>query len=329
LNFDIQNMTSEDQIWKPVKPSRVGLDFFSQLNSYFENYEKKNPNCFPRLRGCKDIIIASDYSGEHEEVDFSAYSFLMFDWNASEQWSIASSDVRKRFLSEGNREMSYKRLADKCRQRALVPFLKAADHINGLVISLLVNKQIGSVLESGGVAHLQQIAPSLANWKEGAVEKLYRIQTFLAFLHAGLCNPEQRTYWLTDNDQIVANPSRHAVATNMLQCFSRSHFAREICLESIDIVNSMDATIVGAAKDIASIPDLVGGALVDLWSAANKGLARSSSQLIPVPQEIPEKAKTIVKWFQQDDKPLRRYFAVIDLSEKDKNLIDFRWLKFS
>lgn len=321
-------MTSEDRIWMPVKSSRV--DLFNQLSRCFESYENKHPNCFPRLRGCTDIIVASDYSGEHKEADFSAYTFLVFDWNASQRWSIMSSDVRERFLSQGNREMAYKKLDDKCRQQALVPFLKAADYINGLVITLLVSKRVESVLEPGGVAHLQQIAPSLADWKNGTVEKLYRIQTVLAFLHAGLCHPAQRTYWLTDNDEIAANPERLAIAANMLLCFSRSHFAREICLGSADTVNSMDARIAGAVKDIASIPDLVGGALVDAWSAtARGGFARDSSKSVRMSQEIPEKAKVIIEWFLHDDKPLRRHFAAIDLSEKDPNLLDFNWLKFS
>jgi hypothetical protein len=233
-------------------------------------------------------------------------------------------------LSQGNREMAYKKLADKCRQQALVPFLEAADDIHGLIITLLVSKRVQSVLELGGVAHLQQIVPALANWKTGTVEKLYRIQTWFAFLHTGLCDPAQRTCWLTDDDEIVGDTKRLATATNMLLSLSRCLFAHEIWLGSADTVNSMDARIAGVAKDIAAIPDLVGGALADAWSAtAGNGFECDLSNLVAMSQEIPEKAKNIIEWFLRDDKPLRRLFAAIDLSEKDPTLLAFNWLKLS
>ena len=212
----------------------------------------------------------------------------------------------------------------------MISFLEAANNINGLLITLLVKKRVQSVLEPGGVAYLREIEPSLADWKNETVEKLYRILGFLAFLHAGLCYSDQRTYWLTDNDEIAANPERLTSAVRMLQRISTDHFARRIHLGSADTVNSMDAKISGQIKDIASIPDLVGGALVDAWSAtARCGFAGGSGKPLRMPKEIPEKAKAIIEWFMQQEKPLRRHFAAIDLLESDPNLLDFKWLRFS
>lgn len=199
-----------------------------------------------------------------------------------------------------------------------------------MVITLLVSKRVESVLEPGGVKHLQEIAPRLADWEIGTIEKLYRIQTFLAFLLAGLCRSDQRTYWLTDDDEIAANPERLAIAANMLQCFSKSHFAREICLGSVDTVNSMDARIAGDIKDIAAIPDLVGGALVDAWSATDKpGFVGNLSKSVGMSLQIPEKAKLITEWFLQNDKPLRKHFASIDISKSDPKSLDFNWLRLN
>jgi len=319
----------------PVKASRV--DLFNQLSRCFENYEADHPRCFPCLSECTDIIVASDDSGGHQAADFSAFSFLIFDWNASEKWSVLSSNVRERFLAHGNQEMGYKKLPNKNKnralgkQRALVPFLEAADCINGMAITFLVSKRVGSVLEPGGVEYLQKIAPALAGWKLGTIEKLYRVQTFLAFLLAGLCRPGQRTYWLTDDDEIAANSKRVVAAAEMLRNFSRSHFARDILLGSVDTVNSVDAKIAGPTKDLASIPDLIGGALVEAWSASSKNgfSSNSTSKPVALSQAIPEKAKLIIKWFMQDDKPLRRHVATIDMSENDPTSLHFNWLKFA
>ena len=315
----------KERIWMPVKANNVV--FFDQLSRCFEKHEKKHPNCFPDLRRCSDIVIASDYSGEHKEIGFSAFSFLLFDWDASEQWSIMSSSVRNRFLSQGKREMAYKKLRDQNKQRALLPFLEAADQIKGMVITLLVSKRVKSVIEPGGHAHLQKIVPALAGWKSSTIEKLYRVQTLLVFLLAGLCDPHQRIYWLTDDDEIVANPDRLMIAAKMLPCFSNLLFAHNLNLGSVDTVNSMNARIVETAKDITAIPDLVGGALVDAWSAtAKNGSTRKVGNFVSEPKEIPKKAKIIMKWFRQDNKPLRRLVAAIDISESNPTLLDFRWL---
>jgi hypothetical protein len=152
------------------------------------------------LRDGTDVVVASDYSGEHKSVGFYAFSFVFVDWNASEQWSIASSTVRDKYLAVNNREMAYKKLGDAHKQAALIPFLAAADQIPGLAITLLVSKRVDSVLEPGGVNYLRQLVPALTNWQDSTLEKLYRVESFLAFLLAGLCRSQQTIATLTDQE---------------------------------------------------------------------------------------------------------------------------------
>ena len=123
------------RIWKSIQRSSAG--YLSDVSQCVEDYERKRPGCFPNLRDGTDVVVASDYSGEHKSVGFYAFSFVFVDWNASEQWSIASSTVRDKYLAVNNREMAYKKLGDWRKQAALIPFLAAADQIPGLAITLL------------------------------------------------------------------------------------------------------------------------------------------------------------------------------------------------
>jgi hypothetical protein len=222
-------------VWKSL---RIHDGFLKPLDSRFQNYQKGNPGCFASYDDCSDIIVVSDYGGEHQQAGFHAYGFLIFDWQSSNKWWVQSSAVRGRFLAARDEEMAYKKLSNGNPERsaakssALRPLLEAANELNGIALTFLVSRRVESVLEKGGIQHLQTICDNLCVWRPATVEKLYRIEVFLAFLLAGLCLPEQRIYWLTDDDEIVANPDRIPTARKMLNVLSNFHVKRPLMLRS-------------------------------------------------------------------------------------------------
>src|SRR6266700_5970420 len=72
------------------------------------------------------LIVTSDYSGSHSGSAFEVYSLLVGDLTRCREWFRVRSGIRSEFLKD-RRRMSYKTLNDRQRQRALGPFLAAAD----------------------------------------------------------------------------------------------------------------------------------------------------------------------------------------------------------
>ena len=213
------------------------------------------------------------------------------------------------------------------RLKALTPFLQAADQIPGVIFTFLIEKQIGSVIEGDGINDLRNRIPALTNWADSNVEKLYRIQTFVGFLLAGLTRSDQSIYWITDEDAIVANPTYLAIARDLLPRFSKTHFKHDLKLIDMGTVKLLEKNApTGFAMDLAAIPDLVGGTLVDVWNARSK--LKVSNAHIQM-DGIPEKAQVILGWFAQPKHCLKKLAAVLELSGDAAKPLYFRWLKFS
>src|ERR1700722_14685305 len=97
------------------------------------------------------MVIASDYSGQHKDASHEAYSFLVTTHHALDQWLPVLETFRTRWLPD-RRRLSFKQLREPVRWRALGPFLNAAGGIRGNVLTVLVDRRIGSFIEGGATA---------------------------------------------------------------------------------------------------------------------------------------------------------------------------------
>src|SRR5690349_15662918 len=93
----------------------------------------------PRLSG-SNLFIASDFSGSHKTSKYLVYSFVIIDPERSPEWPLHMRHLRETQLRD--RRMSFKALNDKVRQRALVPFLDAAETLCGVCCSVAVTKRL-------------------------------------------------------------------------------------------------------------------------------------------------------------------------------------------
>jgi len=95
-------------------------------------------------------------------------------------------------------------------------------------------------------------------------EKLFRVAQFVGFLVAGLSRVGQNIWWLTDEDEIVANEQRLQAAMKFLAGASTRFVTH--CLGSLRCMTDACDGGTGFAKDLTSIPDLVAGALAEAWN---------------------------------------------------------------
>src|SRR5258707_5977914 len=114
--------------WKRLPPNG---GIHSVINSEFGAQDRPDRIVYPDLNDGSDIVLGTDYSGEHEAPEFHVLGFLVTTVKSIEAvWEPARLEVRKKYL-HNDRRMSFKKLDDALRVNAFPTFLKAASQLNG------------------------------------------------------------------------------------------------------------------------------------------------------------------------------------------------------
>lgn len=185
-----------------------------------DSISHKYPSSLPDFSSAANILLASDYSGEHPGATYQVLSFLLADLSKCGHWNDERIKLREQFLSD-KRRMSFKALRDNKRAQALPYFLMAADNIPGLCFSVAIDNSIKTLFD--GVTPLDLQNPEFEEfrtWSKNALEKSFRVVHFLSFLIAGLLQEKQNILWFTDEDSIAANDSRLIQLTKLFSWIS-------------------------------------------------------------------------------------------------------------
>lgn len=94
--------------------------------------------------GNETIGIFSDFSGDHPGARHHAYSFLVCGWNHSFAFQDEMARIR-RHHGVGSKEIAYKSLKHGPTARALADYLRALDFLPGLLYTLVIEREVGSV----------------------------------------------------------------------------------------------------------------------------------------------------------------------------------------
>ena len=166
-----------------MQPHPFGL--WNGLSESLVEMERKNPELLPDVRAGGEIVVASDYSGQNKGA-YQALSFVFLHLPGNEDWERRRIEFRSRYLPV-DEQMSYKDLAPgHQKDRALFPFLEAADTIKGLCITFLMSRTVKSVFVGEDAAYLQAALARFADWKPKPFEKLCRVTSLIGFMLAGL-----------------------------------------------------------------------------------------------------------------------------------------------
>lgn len=219
----------------------------------------------PDFSDDKNIMVMSDFGGEHGKALFNTYSFAFFAQDKSELFQRGVNHLRER---HGYNEISYKRLDSGPSSRALPDFLELVDqYVHGVIITIAIDKDIPTLFGSNKhethafmVKQLEELG--FGKWKGPLAEKAARVCHSLAIFSSLLAVDDQVLLWYCDNDAINTD-GKHR---------SFSHLQ-----EMSKVILSMYATqklnILGFAKsfetksyldDMLSLADLAAGAVQDL-----------------------------------------------------------------
>lgn len=255
------------------------------------------------------LLFGSDYSGDHKESRFRVYGFVIADADASPEWPASCRNVRLNFLADGRR-MSFKNLNDIHRRRALVPFLEAAESLEGHVVGVAVTKHLPRLSTGTSTMDLWKNLHGLqSRWDPKTFEQMVRVAHFFSLILAAWSSPGMHVSWITDDDSIVANAGRledtHQLAARLSSLYV-PHDLGEFMMNTVAVDNRERAF-----EDFAAIPDLAAGMLAEVLLSAPVAGAFGGLRMFQG-KELSEKSALIADWFWHRGGPLRKTCILID-----------------
>lgn len=284
------------------------------VNFQLGNVESFGKFTYPNLRDQSEFVLASDYSGEHQQPEFQVLSFLLTQESSIfGSWETARLNVRHRHLSDGRR-MAFKKLTDARRINALTEFLDAASLLNGLLVCVAVEK-------THSLRNRGQLPPLQHNWTVDTLEKLLRICVFGGGFVDGLRGNGQNLFWITDDDAIVATDHAKKDAARLMgSCLHP--FPGEKPTVILGIASLFDDGL--RAEDLLAIPDLAAGAF-------SEGLTRIGKSNIPTTivgrtgdEQLAQIKTTLINvWRGDNSKRLKHFDAVVRVVDDRQDRISF------
>ncbi len=310
-------------MWNGVNAT---LDAAKTLDTHFARLESRSPGFLPDFRQAARLIVASDYSGAHESSRYDVFSCIITSESAFVRWNITRKQIRQAFRLH-DRRISYTKLNDAQKVRALGAFLNTASSMSGLLCCLAINKDLPSFFHANGLEYFKD--PQLDEWrvwKPAVFERMLRITSLIAVIGAGLSTGDQSVVWATDEDSIASNqPQIDKLATafgNMVGTYSSGRIK---AVRVLTTASDADRE----TEDLAAVPDLAAGALTDFFTALQQSGVRLPHPLtLVVPDTVSGKARQILQWVRASGQPLRRVTFVVERGQHAGD-IDVTQVNFS
>ncbi|MDZ4818857.1 MAG: hypothetical protein SGJ20_07775 [Planctomycetota bacterium] len=300
---------TSSSIWWHKDESDLGM--MNTVSRSLARYEFAYPDSLPNLRNDGDLVVTSDYGGAHRGAAYETMGVLLAGGASVGRWALRQKELRSAYLPDGRR-LSYKGLNDRLKHDALLPFLDCANSLNGVILAILVDKQLGSLFSSTGRLDRDKLEfASLKTWRTATIERMLRVVHFISVLLRGLSSSGQNVIWLSDHDDIAAN---HKRLVELVACFKNisSHYLpHDLGHCRVGTAASDDGS--RQVEDLVALPDLVVGALGDaLPLLVRSGMLSAPRIAVPSPLGLKAKAQRVMNWFADSRWPLKRIVLVFD-----------------
>ncbi len=297
-------------MWKRICQPALGLA--NIISDVIAQEEWLHGDVKKDLRGGKEFLLACDYGGSHQGSPYEAFAFLAASIDEMGEWDDLRKQVRHQYLRDARR-ISFKMLRDKRRARSLVPFLLAADRCPGILVTVVVDKQIPSLF---GEFNEPDCFPGLLltpteGWKKRPFDRLCLVASLGATCLAGLCGTHQDILWVTDRDEIAPNPDKHDHA-GWIIWYHVCTYVEQLEGRLVFLTTQGDCAD-RRLEDAVAIPDLAAGALAQALSHARAaGRVPGSKIACVLPSGLSDKVATILAWLGGQSAPLRRFCILLE-----------------
>jgi hypothetical protein len=310
-------------VWHSVPaPERT---FAGLLNTELSRLDTKYEHCLPNLRSASTLLLGSDYSGESPDSPYLVFSFLLTSLESWEEWEPKRLQVRNAHLSD-SRRMSFKRLTNGQRRRALTPLLKAANDLDGLSFSVAMSKQCDSVFAASPPLDLSNPEfEAYRKWKPAVLDKAFLVLHIIGILLGGLAGPAQNVFWFTDEDSIAANDDRICELTRLFSWITSQYL--EFDLGHVRCGTSRCDDGSRQIEDFLAIPDMIAGALAEQMLMRSRDKMEASRIFWMHRGDFSDKTQEITWWFSVARPQLKRLLCIVEPSIDPREHL-LSWFQF-
>lgn len=268
----------------------------------------------PKPRETHHLLFASDYGGSHARARHLIYCYLVVK-GGGHQWQSAIRTARRDHMQD-RRVMSYKRLNDPVRQKALVSFLQAAADLDGHLVAIAVDKrQRALAIMDESVADEIAAAFQLRSfWNTRALEAMLRKTQFAAILASMWALRMSTITWITDADEFVANELRHDDALQATARYCAFYLPGPQGILRLNTTTQDENST--AFEDLCAIPDLAAGMLSDISTKLFEAGSWTDRMERVVHGELPPKVSILADWFWDMQMRLRKTLISVDVMDK-------------
>ena len=291
--------------WSRIKGSAEHVA--DGLNAAIHARYLERPHAFCSLAGAKKLVLTADYSGDQSDSRYRTVGLLLVNDEDLASWKSMLASVRKNVL--GRRRLSYKDLRDGIKWRALPRFLASAGPLRGYCLAVAIAKDLEPLVED--VAdHKGHLAP-LAKWRVAPRLRALHVAVVAAILIASTSPADADFKFVTDDDEMVANPIRlHQFRTLLNVVVGQVSPKR---FGSLAIRTTGIPTRNLFAEDLCALPDLVAGALMDFLRS--RGATASRHPLRLASSALDRRARVLIDWMLTEANGPTRLAAIIDAAD--------------
>lgn len=290
-------------MWRSLPSSQFGL-----MNTV-DGVVRAAAHSMPDLSCSPLLLCASDYSGQHKESAFEAYSFLVAGSLSWPRWEALRTHLRGERLK--SRRMSFKALNDTAKRRVLPAFLRAADQLEGLLAVVVVDKKIGSLFSRSTRFDFSKL-PEYSTYGAQVFERLLRVVHLLSYFISGLSHPRQDVYWFTDADDFAANDDRVRALTQIFGNVSSHYIQHQLGHFRCGPASLCDNGEM-QIEDLCAVADLAAGAATELFNRhRDAGTMPSSAVIVPAPLALSAKSAFLGGWLSESTSGLRRLILILE-----------------
>lgn len=237
--------------------------------------ERRQELLLPDLRSFDSLAVFSDYSDKkRKDSDYKVYTLLFTSVGILQPVSEQLRKVRCKHQLPLGKELVYKDLRFGPLRRALSEVMQVADQIPGLLFSLVVHKNVQSFFAESPRGVAQEL-DKIGGFKflPDVAETTLRLVHFIAYFSRVFGERDQKFFWMTDNDAIVANSEAttklQALLASMIDHYCEHRFSLQAIATPFD---KKEQLLEGLDFDaMLGVCDLVAGVLGPVLTQWRKG----------------------------------------------------------